>query len=141
MIWIIISMLCFSVALLAISTASRHIDSTLVSAVLNTVSAIVPVILVLSFSAKKSVESNKFGIAMAALAGVFIAAYGITLAKSYSVNKVGIVTPIIFGGSIFLTTLLSYFIFKEKVSLLQGVGLAFLFIGFGVITYARVTAK
>jgi drug/metabolite transporter (DMT)-like permease len=63
------------------------------------------------------------------------------LNKSFSLNKVGIVTPVVFGGAIFLSTILSYFIFKEKITGIQGLGLAFLAIGFILIIYAKATAS
>lgn len=60
-----------------------------------------------------------------------------TLNKSYSVNKVAIVAPIVFGGAIFFSAILSSFIFKEKIGSVQGIGLAFLGIGLALIIYAR----
>jgi hypothetical protein len=63
------------------------------------------------------------------------------LNKSYALNKVAIVVPIVFGGAIFLSTILSGFIFKEKIGFLQGVGLGFLGIGLILIIYARAVAK
>ncbi len=61
------------------------------------------------------------------------------LNRSYSVNKVAIVAPIVFGGAIFLSAILSNIFFKEKIGLLQGVGLGFLGIGLIIIIYARAT--
>ncbi len=134
-------MLFFSAALMAIAGASHHMNTNVVTAIINTISAVIPFAIVLSMATKKSVQTNKWGVILAIAGGVFIALYGLSITKSFSINKVGIVTPIIYGGTIFLTTILSYFVFKEKISVLQGIGLFILLIGFAVITYARVTGK
>jgi multidrug transporter EmrE-like cation transporter len=77
---------------------------------------------------------------MAVLNGVFIALFVLLLTKSLSVNKVGIVAPIVFGGSILISTVLSYFIFNEKATLLETLGLIFVLVGISIVAYARATA-
>jgi len=78
---------------------------------------------------------------MTVASGICLALFVMALTKSYSLNKVGIVAPIVFGGAIVLSTLLSTLVFKEKISLIEGMGLAILTLGFGIIIYARVAAK
>jgi drug/metabolite transporter (DMT)-like permease len=56
-------------------------------------------------------------------------------------NKVGIVVPVVYAGTIFLTTILSAFVFKEKITGLQSIGLAFLAIGFAFIIYVKATGN
>jgi len=141
MIYIILAMLLYTAAILFGATASRHADTNLVTAITNTISALIPIVVVVHSLTKKTFSNYKFGIVMALLSGLAVGLFVMALNKSFSVNKVGIVTPIIFGGAIFLSTILSYFIFKEKVSALQGLGLVFLAAGFIIIIYARATAK
>ncbi len=81
------------------------------------------------------------GIIYAVLGGLTVALFVMSLNKAFSVNKVAIVSPIVFGGAILLTTVASYFVFKEKVSLVQGIGLALLLVGLGLVIYARATGK
>ncbi|QQR63661.1 hypothetical protein IPH70_04125 [Candidatus Roizmanbacteria bacterium] len=56
-------------------------------------------------------------------------------------NKVAIVSPMVFGGAIFLSTILGYVIFKEQVSRFQAIGLFFLAVGLGFVIYARWTGR
>lgn len=141
MIYIILAMCLYTVVILAGATSARHIDTNLATAITNIVSAFIPVVVAIHFAAKKTITSNRFGILMAVLTGVAAALFVMTLNKSFSLNKVGIVAPIVFSGAIFLSTLLSYFIFKEKVSFIQGIGLLLLAAGFITIIYAQAIGK
>lgn len=134
-------MIFYSVGIVLGAAASRHANSNLAAAVTNIISAVVPILFVIPVLSKKLIVNQKYGIALAALAGVSIAFFVMAINKSYAVNKVGIVAPIVFGGAIFVSTVASYFIFKEKISQLQLLGLIFLALGFGVIIYSRATGK
>jgi drug/metabolite transporter (DMT)-like permease len=141
MIYIFIAMLFYAVAILFGAAASRNANTNLVAAITNLVSAIVPIAVIVPIVGKKMITNNKFGVVLAVMAGISIAIFAMSIAKAYSVNKVGIVAPIIFGGALFLSTIASYFIFKEKISGMQAVGLTILAVGFGIIIYARATGK
>ena len=140
MIYIILAMIFYTIIVLTGTAASRHLNTNLVAAITNLVSAIVPVAVVAPILAKKSFTSSKFGVAMALIDGFFIALFAMSLTKSFSLNKIGIVTPIVFGGSILLSTVASYFIFKEKISVTEGLGLVLVLAGLSVVIYARATA-
>ena len=141
MIYIILAMLLYTVVILLGTAASRRADATLVAAIVNTISAILPALLVIPMLGKKTIVSEKSGIVFAVLGGLAVALYVIFFNKSFAVNKVAIVSPIVLGGAIFLSTIASYFIFKEKITPVQGVGLALLGLGFVTIIYARATVK
>ncbi len=141
MIYILIAGIFYTAALLSIAAASRRIDSSLVNGIGNTISAIIPLIIAIPFLNKATLVQGKAGVGFALLAGVCIAIFGLALGKSFAVNKVGIVSPLVFGGAIFLTTMLSTIFFKEKVSLVQGIGLFFVMIGLSFVVYARATGK
>lgn len=111
------------------------------AAIVNFVSAIVPVIVVIPILNKIPIQNQKFGILAAVVGGIFIALYSMALAKSVSLNKIAIVSPMVFGGTIFLLAIISYFLFKEKISLFQGIGLVLVLIGLIFITYARWTGS
>lgn len=135
-------MLLYSVGILFGAAAARHSDTNVATAIINTMSTVLPLIVVAYAASKKTlVSSDKFGITMAILGGLGVGLFVMAINKAFSVNKVGIVTPMVFGGAVFLSTIASYFIFKEKISALQGVGLVLLATGFIVITYARATTK
>lgn len=101
--------------------------------------SVIPVLTVLPILTRRTFETQRFGIFMAALGGIGIAGFIMALNKAFAENKVGIVTPIVFGGAIFLSTILSIFIFKEKLTALESVGLGVLGLGLAIVIYARAT--
>lgn len=141
MVYIFLALIFYSIAMLFGIASARNANTNLAAAITNFVSAIIPIAVVIPIVSKKMVGQQKFGILMAALGGASIALFVMSVNKAYSLNKVGIVTPIVFGGSIMLVTVASYFLFKEKISSLQLFGLALLAAGFVVIIYARATGK
>jgi uncharacterized membrane protein len=108
---------------------------------MNVISAIIPIIVVFPIVNTKLLNSGKLGILIAILGGIAIAFFTLALNKSFQVNKVAIVSPIVFGGAIFLSAILSAIFFKEKVSTFQMFGLAFLGMGLITIIYAAATGK
>jgi drug/metabolite transporter (DMT)-like permease len=141
MVYIIAAAIFYTAALIAIAAASRKIDSALLNGVGNTLSAVIPLVLAVPFLNQKYITNNRLGLLYAIIAGIFISIFGIFLGKSYAVNKVAIVSPLVFGGAIFLTAIISAFLFKEKISVVQGAGLAFLFVGLSLVVYARATGR
>lgn len=133
----------YTVAIMFGSTASRHANTNLVAAIVNLISAIIPIAIIIPILSKKLLENPnaKLGILMAVITGIAIAFFTMSLNKSYSENKVAIVAPIVFGGAIFLSAILSNLFFKEKISLFQGTGLVLLAVALLLITYARVTGR
>jgi drug/metabolite transporter (DMT)-like permease len=139
MIYLFLALIFYTSLVLVSTAASRNLNTNLVAAINNVVSAIIPVIVAVPLLHKKSFTDQKFGVIMAVLGGVFVGFFSLALTKSFSLNKVGIVTPVIYGGTIVLATIASYFLFKEKITLIEGVGLAFVVVGIGFVIYARAT--
>lgn len=139
MIYIFAAMIIYTIAILVSTIASRNANATLVNTIINTVSAIVPIGLFVTLVSKTHFQSSKIGIIMSILGGIAIALFGLALSKSYATNKVAIVVPIVFGGSIFLSAILSVIFLNEKITLLQLIGLLFLAIGLAFIIYARAS--
>lgn len=134
-------MLFYTCAIILGAVASRNANTNLVAAISNIISAIIPVSVIIPILNKKLFTNSKYGVVMSVLTGIAIALFTMALTKSYSTNKVAIVAPVVFGGAIFLSSLLSYFFFKEKISFIQGVGLALLGLGLIFIIYARSTGR
>lgn len=142
MIYIILALLFYSLTQFFASIASKNTHSVVAPAITNAISALLPIgILFVEWSGLKVQKHPVKGITFALLAGVTIALFTIFMNKSYATNKVGIVVPIVFGGSIFLSTMLSSLILHESISRLQVFGLIFLFIGFTIIIFAKYTAS
>lgn len=139
MLYLILATLLYVVAILLTTFATRNLNSGFVTAIINTISAVIPIGVVGFTANKKLLENAKPGIIMAILAGIAIALFTLMLNKSFSVNKVGIVTPIVYGGAIFLTSILGIYLFKEKITMLQGIGLTFIGIGLLIVIYVKAS--
>lgn len=141
MLYIILAALFYTGAIILGTTAARNADNAVISTIMNVVSAVIPLAVAIPAVIKNGLANQKLGIIYALLAGVAIALFTLALNKSYAVNKVAIVAPIVFGGAIFLSTILSYFIFKERIGTIQGIGLAILAVGLIFVIYARATGS
>ena len=141
MIYIFLALGLYTFAILLGTAAARNVNSNIASVVTTIISALATSVVVLPFVSKKMVEGHRFGIIMAALGGISVALFTVMINKAFVVNKVGIVSPIVLGGAIFLSTVFSYFIFKEKVSTVQFIGLLVMAVGLSVVIYARATER
>jgi drug/metabolite transporter (DMT)-like permease len=141
MIYLFIGMVFYAAALLFGTAASRNTNTNLAAGLANFVGMIIPLAVAIPFITKKTFATQKFGIIMALLSGVCIAIFAMALAKGFTLNKVGIITPVVFGGAIFLSTVVGSIIFKERVTSIEAIGLIFLAAGFGIIIYARAVVK
>lgn len=135
-----LAVILYSVSLLLGASASRNANTNLVSFINVLFSVLIPLAVILPRLSRSAFTAHKYGVAMAALSGLVVSVFVLTLSKSFSQNKVGIITPVIFGGAIFITTIASYFLFKEKISVIEGAGLMLVLAGLVVIIYARATA-
>jgi|SRR3990167_5835886 len=141
MIYIILASIFYTSAIILGTIASRNANTNLIAGITNIVSVFIPLAVVAPLLSKKLLADSKFGVLMAFFTGIAIALFTMALTKSYSENKVAIVVPIVFGGAIFLSSLLSYFFFKEKITPYQGAGLIFLGMGLLLIIFARITGR
>ncbi|MCL5970418.1 MAG: EamA family transporter [Patescibacteria group bacterium] len=141
MLYIFLALVFYCTVIMVGAFAARFADSSIVAAIENIVSGILPIIIAIPLLNGKTLHDQKVGILTAFIVGILLAFFTIFMNKAYAANKVAIVAPIVFGGSIFITAILSYFLFKEKVSFIQGIGLALLAIGLIFIAYARFTGK
>ncbi|MEK7561527.1 MAG: EamA family transporter [Patescibacteria group bacterium] len=139
MIYLILAVIFYTASLLIGASASRNANTNLVTAVNTFISAIIPFIIIAPLLSKKTFVTQKYGILMAALSGIIVSLFVLTLSKSFTQNKIGIITPVIFGGAILFTTILSYFLFKEKITITEGIGLGLVLAGLVVVIYARAT--
>lgn len=141
MLYIFMAAIFYSAAVIFAAIASRTLNSNLVTAIVNTISAIIPIIIAGPFLGKIFQNNGRAGILSAIAAGTFIAIFALALNKSLQIEKIGIVTPIVFGGMIFLTSFLSLFFFKEKISPFQFSGLTLLGLGLLLIIYSAYSGK
>lgn len=143
MIYIVIAAVCYAITAVLLAVSTRNIHPNLTVGVSNLLSALIPIAVAFPLLNKNLLNNSnsKLGVLMAVLAGIFIALFSMALAKSYSVNRVAIVAPLVFGGAIFLSAILSSIFLKEKITFIEGFGLLILGVGLAIITYARLAAK
>ena len=141
MIFIVIAAVFYAFAIIFGTVASRHLNTNLSAGIINLLSATIPIAVAIPAITKKSLVSNKFGLLMSLFAGMCIAIFAMALTRSYSLNKVGIVAPLVFGGSILISTILSFVILKEKATITQIIGLLIVMVGLSVIIYSRATGQ
>ena len=141
MIYLIMAMILYAAGILIGASAARNANTNLVSAINNLFAVFIPLIIVIPALSKKTFTSQKYGVLMAVLGGIVISLFVLALNKSFTQNKVGVVAPVVFGGAILISTVLSYFIFKEKIDGIETVGLVLVLAGLGFLIYARAIVK
>ena len=135
------AMILYAAGILIGASAARNANTNLVSAINNLFAVFIPLIIVIPALSKKTFTSQKYGVLMAVLGGIVISLFVLALNKSFTQNKVGVVAPVVFGGAILISTVLSYFIFKEKIDGIETVGLVLVLAGLGFLIYARAIVK
>lgn len=138
MIYIALATVFYSVFILLNTIAARVIDPVFAAAVVTGVSAIIPV--VIAVRAQTLTLTPLQGVVAAVAAGICIALYSIFLNRAFAAEKVGVVVPIVYGGSLVITTVLSLVVFRERIGTLQAIGLVVMMIGIGIVTYSRIAA-
>lgn len=116
--------------------AGGKINDWLAAVLYNGIGTLIPLIVYLSATGKGKTTIR--GIFFAALAGVAIMLFSVLLARLF--NKGGnlsYVIPTIYGASIILSSLFGYFVLREKVNLLHGVGLAVIAAGITMVVIAK----
>jgi len=140
MLYLILATLLITGVLMFSAAASRRADTSFVTLIINVTSVLIPFIFVSLVLTKKSFSIQMPALAFAIATGLCLGLYGMMINKSLSLLKVGIVVPIIFGGGILLSTVLSYFIFKETLKSFELIGLTLVLAGISFIIYSRAAA-
>lgn len=139
MIYIILAMIFYTLVILFGAQAARNAETNLVNAIVTTISAVIPIGLFISIMGKSEFQSSKYGIIMSVATGIFVALFGLALTRGYATSKVAVVAPVVFGGAIFLSAILSAIFFKEKVTIIQGLGLILIGVGLALVIYTKAT--
>ena len=139
MFWLIlIATVAYALFLVAISRASIFTDSNLVAAIINALGTFVPLGLFFLSGATLDGDNNARGIAWAVAGGVGVAVFIMALAQIFSIGgNVGFVTPMVYGGSIGLATIITWLVYREQISLWHFAGLLLVSSGIACIVYAR----
>lgn len=138
MFFILAAMVLYSLVIIVIAKASRSGDASFVTAVVNAISAIVPLVVIAPAISQKYLNDNKPSIVWSIFSGILITGFSLALAKAYQTDKIAIITPIVFGGAIAISTVLAYFIYNEKISKLEFAGLALVIAGISLVVVSKL---
>jgi uncharacterized membrane protein len=120
--------------------AGGKIDGFLVPIIINLVAVFIPLFVYVQQKAKGStfLATTRPGLVYAVFAGASIALFAISFAKIFQKSgNLAFVSPIIFGGSILLSTLFGALLLKEQMSPLHIVGFIAILFGIGLIILAK----
>lgn len=134
--WILLAAVLYALFQVFVSRTAGKIDATLPGVIGNIVAVIVPLTIFIYLKFIKRAElfpTTTTGVVYSLLAGVAVALYGIALVKSFERADTALVIPVVFGGAIAVSTLISWVFFKEQVTLLQLVGIVLVVAGIGFI--------
>ncbi|MBI2063117.1 MAG: hypothetical protein HYT61_02645 [Candidatus Yanofskybacteria bacterium] len=124
-----------------VSRASGKIDANLSPSIFNSLGAIVPLSVYLFLRITKPLEiaaTKTSGIMFSVLAGISIALFSILLLKTFSRGiNLSYAFPIIYGGTVVVSTLGGLILFKEHVSLLQGAGIISIVFGLVLVAVSK----
>lgn len=120
--------------------AGGRLDYLLSAIVINVVAVIIPLTLLLNgiFQKNAVVTTQKSGLIYAGLAGISIAIFAIAFQKIFQQGgSLSFVSPLIFGGAIALSTILSLLILKESINIYHILGILFILGGIACISLAK----
>lgn len=124
-----------------VSRASGKIDINLSPFIFNSLGALVPLSAYWFLRIARPLEitaTKTSGIVFSVLAGISIALFSILLLKIFSRGSdLSYVFPIIYGGTVVVSTLGGLILFKEQVSVLQVVGIISIISGLVLVTISK----
>lgn len=137
LILVILCALFYAVFEIFAGLAGGKVNEWLAAVLYNGIGTIVP--LVVYFATTSKGKTTLKGVVYASLAGVGIMLFSVLLARLF--NKGGnlsYVIPAVYGAAIVLSALFGVFFLKEKVALLQLMGLALVLIGVVFIVVSKL---
>lgn len=120
--------------------AGGKIDGGLVPVIVNLVGVVVPLTIVLAKVLNKGMllPTQRVGLLYAVLAGLSIAVFGITFHKIFQYGgNLSVVSPLIFGASIAISTALSLVFLNEAINAYHVIGILLVISGLVLISIAR----
>lgn len=141
--WILVVAATMSYALFQFFSAKAggKIDGSIVPIVVNLVAIIVPLLIYYYLKNSEShsfIPNTKAGLLYASLAGVSIAGFALAFHKIFQAGgNLSYVSPLVFGGSIAISTILSAVFLKESLTLYHVAGIILVLSGISLIVVAK----
>lgn len=137
--WLIaLATLSYALMVVALSRGPRYLDPNVVGAIVNLMGAAVPIAVAAFYGTRAGDPDAGRGVAWALAGGLGIACFTVAMTRIFALGgDIGVVSPVVYGGAILLTTLAGVTVFQERIGLLQASGLVLVAAGLGCIAYAR----
>lgn len=137
----VIATLSYSIMLISLNRGPLFTDGYLVGALINLFGAVIPFSLFAFNGMRMEGSDNLYGIGWGILGGIGIALFTITMTRLFAGGgTLGFVSPLVYGGSIVVVTLVGIAFFRESVGLLHCLGIVLVLTGIGCIVYAQYRA-
>lgn len=136
---IIISVIAYTLSILAFSQGARYLNSNILGGIINFLGTLVPIGLFVLYASQRYVVSGHkiLGYVWALVGGIGIGVFTIVMTKLYSSGQnVSFISPLVYGGAVFLASAVGVVIYKEKLLLPQLVGMISIVIGILLISFA-----
>jgi uncharacterized membrane protein len=139
--YIIVATIFYSLFQIFSGQSSGKIDANLSASIFNGIGAMIPLVVYLIYNMirnHESVPTTSKGIVYSVIAGLAIAVFSIALVKSFEKGaNISFVIPLVYGGSIVLTSIISNFWLSEKISNWHLIGLGLIAAGFVTIIISK----
>ena len=85
--------------------------------------------------------TSTMGLWYAVIAGVVIGIWNVVLILVFARGaNISYVQPLVYGlGAVAIPTCVGVFFFKESISLVQGFGISFILLGFGLVVFSKLS--
>lgn len=134
-----VAMVLYALFGVATAQASLKLNSFLVAAISAAMGVAIPLVAYYTVSAKKNLPVSVDGVVLSLVAGALIASFSMLFIYIFSkAENVSFVMPVIFGGTIVVSSLIGIIFFKEQTSLIGAVGLLVITLGVGLVVYSRL---
>ncbi len=141
--FVVIALVSYSMFEIFSSQAGGKIDANLSSSIFNGLGIVIPLgsyVIYNILKRQETLPSTPKGIIFSVIAGIAIAIFSIVFVKIFEKGgNVSFVIPLIYGGSIVLTSIISRVWLNEKISLGNIVGLVLISLGFLIIVVSKTS--
>lgn len=131
----------YATFIILIAKVGKGLDPNLNVGIFNTIGGLAPLAIFLFARFAKKAESAPIttsGVLYSVMAGVAIAAFNILLLSIFSRGGVAYAMPVIYGGTIVLSTIAGWVLLGETFSLLQLAGVLVISCGVGMVVASKV---
>jgi len=136
---VLVALVSYAGAIIALSRGPLYIDANLFGTIFNFLATLVPLALFLLLSSQRYVPegSSAKGYIWALVGGFFIGTFTLAITKLFATGEnVSFVSPLVYGGAVLIASLFGIIIYKEKTTLLQSAGLLFIVAGILLVSYS-----